>query len=103
MNKFIGFIITEEIGNERPTPNKHMNSCHCEVDSQFYDDTLSGGTISCISLPREILETACLLFQKKGFEQTTITDICNRLDITKSHFYKFFESLDEILEILWAR
>jgi AcrR family transcriptional regulator len=55
------------------------------------------------SLPGEILETAYSCFQKKGFEKTTISDICKSLHIKSSQFYRHFESLDEVLEILWAR
>lgn len=55
------------------------------------------------SLPWEILETAYSDIQKKGFEKTTLSDICKKLNINNSEFYKHFESLDEVLEILWAR
>jgi AcrR family transcriptional regulator len=54
------------------------------------------------SLPWEILETARFCFQKKGFEKTTILNICERLGIKKTQFHKYFKSLDEVLEILWA-
>ncbi|MGI9536880.1 MAG: helix-turn-helix domain-containing protein [Desulfocapsaceae bacterium] len=56
-----------------------------------------------ILLPWEILETARSCFQKKGIERTTILDICKRLDIKETQFYRYFQSLDEVLEILWAR
>ncbi len=73
------------------------------VRSRFhYKDTHRCKT-SNISLPWEILETAHYLFQKNGFEKTTLSDICEKLSINNSQFYKHFESLDEVLEILWAR
>ena len=55
------------------------------------------------SLPWEILETAYSFFLKKGFEKTSISDICKSLHINNSQFYQHFDSLDEVLEILWAR
>lgn len=54
------------------------------------------------SLSKNILETARLCFRKNGFEKTTISEICSRLKISTSQFYIYFESLDEVLEVLWA-
>lgn len=53
------------------------------------------------SLYCEILLTAQTLFQGKGFEQTTVWDISNSLQISAAQFYAYFDSLDEILDILW--
>ncbi len=53
-------------------------------------------------LYNEILLTAHALFQDKGFEQTTVWDICSSLQISITQFCSFFDSLDEILEILWT-
>ena len=53
-------------------------------------------------LYNEILLTAQVLFQDKGFEQTTVWDICSSLQISITQFCSFFDSLDEILEILWT-
>lgn len=73
---------------------RSLNSCENSEQKRILRDT---------SLPWEILESAYLLFNKKGFEKTRIPDICSMLDIKPVQFYKHFESLDEILEILWAR
>jgi hypothetical protein len=54
-------------------------------------------------LSAEILDTAHSCFKLKGFEKTTISDICRSLNISRSQFHKHFDSLDEILEELWAR
>jgi len=51
----------------------------------------------------DILESAHLFFINRGFEKTTVTDICDSLNITISQFSVFFESLDEVLETLWSR
>ena len=53
-------------------------------------------------LSREILETAYLLFNKKGYDRTKIEDICKKLNINERQFYYHYKSLDEVLEILWA-
>ncbi len=103
MNNFLGFVFAKGMGDERPEPDKRLHLSYGEVDSQFYGDTVTGGTIPSVSLPWEILETANFFFRKKGFEKTTIPDICNRLDINQSQFYNHFNSLDEVLEILWVR
>lgn len=50
----------------------------------------------------EILLTAQMFFQDQGFEQTTVWDICGSLQISITQFCTFFDSLDEILEILWT-
>jgi len=54
-------------------------------------------------LPAEILNTAYSCFKMKGFEKITISDICKELRIRRSLLHKHFDSLDEILEVLWAR
>ena len=54
-------------------------------------------------LPAEILDTAYSCLKMKGFEKTTISDICKGLRIRRSLLHKHFDSLDEILEVLWAR
>ena len=59
--------------------------------------------ISSTALPWEIVETAYSCFKKKGFDKTTISDICKDLNIKDSQFHRYFNSLDEVLEILWAR
>jgi len=50
----------------------------------------------------KIFTTAETLFQTQGFDNTTVNDITNVLNITDSLFYYYFESVDEILELLWA-
>jgi len=64
---------------------------------------MNTNSIDMVLLPWEILETAHSCFREKGFEKTTILDICRSLGIKESHFHKYFQSLDEVLEILWAR
>jgi len=54
-------------------------------------------------MSRDILESAHAFFLNKGFEKTTVTDICNNLNISVSQFGMCFKSLDEVLETLWSR
>ena len=77
-------------GSQRTRVSRKEN----EMNKQSIEHTL---------LPWEILETARTCFRKKGFEKTTIRDICRRLDLKETEFYRYFQSLDEVLEILWAR
>ena len=53
-------------------------------------------------LPWEILQTAQLFFKNKGFDHTRIDDITDCLEISNEIFFQCFESLDEILELLWS-
>jgi AcrR family transcriptional regulator len=50
-----------------------------------------------------ILESARSSFTLLGFDKTKIMDICRDLGISKRTFHKYFKSLDEILDVLWAR
>ncbi len=43
-----------------------------------------------------ILKTAFDLFQKNGYENTTVTDICKAAGITKGTFYYHFPNKDEL-------
>ncbi|MBC5708236.1 TetR/AcrR family transcriptional regulator [Hungatella sp. L12] len=44
-----------------------------------------------------LLSTAIGLFQKFGFENITIDDICNEIDVTKTAFYYYYKSKDELI------
>ena len=48
----------------------------------------------------EILQTAELLFCKKGFEQTSIQDILDMLNLSKGSFYHHFVSKESLLETI---
>ncbi len=49
---------------------------------------------------REILVVARELFIKKGYEQTSVNDILNIVDIAKGTFYYYFASKEEVLEAI---
>ena len=45
----------------------------------------------------KMLDTAFRLFAEKGYEGTNIRELSNALGLTKSAFYKHFESKDDVL------
>lgn len=45
---------------------------------------------------REIIETALKLFAEKGYENTTIQDIAERMDVSQGLCYRYFKSKSEI-------
>lgn len=47
-----------------------------------------------------ILETGIELFSTKGFRDTKIKDITDRIDIGYGTFYQYFENKDELLECI---
>jgi TetR/AcrR family transcriptional repressor of nem operon len=51
----------------------------------------------------EILDEAQRLIQSKGYEQMTIQDILDGLQISKGAFYHYFGSKQELLEAVLAR
>lgn len=101
MNCFIGHTVTKQERDTKPGRNLHVSNGRVNQKNRM--DTEVKNPLCRASLPSEILESAHSFFQQKGFEKTTIKDICNRLNITSAQFYYHFESLDEVLETLWAR
>lgn len=61
-----------------------------------------------ISLPpeerkEEILNTAERLFNEKGYNNVTVTDIINEIDVVKGTFYHYFKNKEEVKNILINR
>lgn len=48
----------------------------------------------------EILDITLTLFYEKGYERTTIEDILNKTGISKGTFYYYFETKEEVLNVL---
>lgn len=48
-------------------------------------------------MKEKITETSILLFEKKGFSQTSIQDIVDELEVTKGTFYYYFSSKEQLL------
>ena len=101
MNSFIGYTFAKQERVAKPGRNLHVSNGSVNQKNRL--DTADKNPLCSASLPSEILESAHFFFQQKGFEKTAIEDICNRLNINSAQFYYHFESLDEVLEILWAR
>lgn len=101
MNCCIGHTVTKQERDTKPGRNYHVSNG--SVNQKNRRDTAVKKPLRRTSLPSEILESAHFFFQQKGFEKTAIEDICNRLNIKRAQFYYHFESLDEVLETLWAR
>ena len=51
----------------------------------------------------EIIETDGKLFEEKGYEQTQVQDIVNKIGVAKGLFYYYFKSKDEVMEELADR
>lgn len=51
---------------------------------------------------KEILVTARILFQQQGFDQTSIKDITDRLQLNEETLAAYFTSKDDLLEAIWA-
>lgn len=49
---------------------------------------------------QEFLTKAADVFEKKGYAQTTIQDVAQALELSRSALYHYFKSKDEILEAL---
>lgn len=48
-------------------------------------------------MKEKITEQSILLFEKKGFSQTSIQDIVDELEVTKGTFYYYFSSKEQLL------
>jgi len=101
MHCFIGDTFAKQERIAKSGRNLHVSNG--SMNQKHRLDTADKNPLCSASLPSEILESAHFFFQQKGFEKTAIEDICNRLNINSTQFYYHFESLDEVLEILWAR
>lgn len=54
-----------------------------------------------ILIKQEILDKAIELFETKGYEETSVTEITNGVGIAKGTFYNYFDSKKDIL-FIWA-
>lgn len=50
----------------------------------------------------QIVDAARFHFQDKGFDNTTVSDLIESLHITEQTFLKYFQSMDDLLEVVWA-
>ena len=52
-------------------------------------------------IKNNLIEIAFELFKEQGYEKTTIMDICNACNITKTTFYRYIASKDDLYEGLF--
>ena len=50
----------------------------------------------------QIKEAACVLFRSQGFENTSVADLVKKLHIEEQMFFIYFQSMDELLEVVWS-
>lgn len=50
----------------------------------------------------QIKEAACVLFRSQGFENTSVTDLVEKLQVEEQTFFIYFQSMDELLEVVWS-
>lgn len=51
----------------------------------------------------QIVDTSLTMFREKGFDKTSVMDICNACQITKPTFYKYVNSKEELLRHYYDR
>lgn len=54
------------------------------------------------NLKQEILDAAWELFDKNGYEKTTVNDIIKKANTSKGGFYYYFKAKEELLNSLYA-
>ena len=55
-----------------------------------------------IQLRKLIIKTARTLFNQRGYDRTTLNQICHSLCIEKEHLLPLFRSKSELLEAVWS-
>lgn len=54
------------------------------------------------AIRQKIMETARVLFQRQGFDQTTLQDVTARLQLSEAAVTSVFPSMDDLLEAVWS-
>ena len=54
------------------------------------------------NIHNQIKEAANVLFQTQGFDNTSVTDFVEKLHIEKQTFFIYFQSMDDLLEVVWS-
>lgn len=50
----------------------------------------------------QIKEAGCVLFRSQGIENTSVTRLVEKLQIEEQSFFLYFQSIDELLEVVWS-
>lgn len=78
------------------TVSRISNILYEKEDSVFE----SGETMESGKLKNSIAEAAIECFREKGYEDTSVTDICQQAGIVRSTFYRMFSNKKEIVHYL---
>ena len=54
------------------------------------------------TIKNQIKEAATVLFRSQGYENTTVIQLVQKIQIEEQIFYSYFQSLDELLEVVWS-
>jgi AcrR family transcriptional regulator len=52
---------------------------------------------------REFADTAAALFEKKGYENTSVDDVVEKMGVAKGLFYYYFDSKEDLLDLIIDR
>ena len=55
-----------------------------------------------LNIYEQIKEAARVLFWSQGFKSTSVTDLVEYLQIEEHTFFNYFQSMDELLEVVWS-
>ena len=55
-----------------------------------------------LNIYNKIKEAACVLFRSQSFENTSVTDLVEKIHIEEQTFFRYFQSMDELLEVVWS-
>lgn len=50
----------------------------------------------------QIKEAVCILFRSQKFQNTTVIDLVEELQIDEQSFFMYFQSMDELMEVVWS-
>lgn len=50
----------------------------------------------------QIKEAGCRLFHSQGYDNTSVKDVINKLQIRKQEFYRYIKLEDGPLEAIWS-
>jgi AcrR family transcriptional regulator len=52
---------------------------------------------------QQIVDAAAACFERRGFHQTTMQDICTEVDLSPGAVYRYFQSKEEIIQAMCSR
>lgn len=59
-------------------------------------------SIAELTVYEQIKEAGCDLFRSQGFKETLLTDLVEMLQTRELDFYRYFNSMDELLAVIWS-